>query len=148
MNRNESCRHAAARSAIELRTGRFIERMRASAAGLYASVRSGFANRRGARHPRSNGFGILAQRRALPKSHARHCAPPHRRKSSDDSYHAHEARTRSTDGSSTASLRVPDESAWTARGLLKSGRDYDEIECQSAIAGFMAEHLDRNDIVE
>jgi hypothetical protein len=43
---------------------------------------------------------------------------------------------------------VPEESAWTARGLLKSGRDYDEIECQSAIAGFMAEHLDRNDIVE
>jgi hypothetical protein len=50
--------------------------------------------------------------------------------------------------SDTASLRVPDESAWTTRGLLKSGRDYDEIECQSAIAGFMAEHLERNDIVE
>lgn len=48
----------------------------------------------------------------------------------------------------TASLRVPDDSAWTARGLLKSGCDYDEIECQSAIAGFMAEHLERNDIVE
>jgi len=41
------------------------------------------------------------------------------------------------------SLHPFDESAWTSRGLPKSGRDYDEVECQRAVAGYMAEHLDR-----
>ena len=48
----------------------------------------------------------------------------------------------------TGPLTLSDEGAWTIGGLRKSGRDYDEIECQTAIARFLAEHLDRDDIVE
>ena len=39
------------------------------------------------------------------------------------------------------SIPPSDESAWTTRGLRKSGQDYDEIESQRAIAGFMVERL-------
>jgi hypothetical protein len=123
--------------------------MRAPAARLCGSVRSGFANRRGARHPRSNGFGIFGSAASIAEKAMRGTAC-HRTDGNRRITHTmlmkHAPVVRTDPG--TASLRVPDESAWTARGLLKSGRDYDEIECQSAIAGFMAEHLDRNDIVE
>ena len=37
---------------------------------------------------------------------------------------------------------------WTTRGLRRSGRDYDDVECQMAIVGFMAEHQERDDIAE
>jgi hypothetical protein len=37
---------------------------------------------------------------------------------------------------------------WTTRGLRKAGRDYDEVECQRAVAGFLAAHQERDDMVE
>jgi hypothetical protein len=46
------------------------------------------------------------------------------------------------------SLPRTDDGAWTTRGLRKSGRDYDEVECQLAIAGFLAEHQERDGIAE
>ncbi len=42
----------------------------------------------------------------------------------------------------------PDVGNWTTRGLRKSGRDYDEVECQRAVAGFLADHQKRDDTVE
>jgi hypothetical protein len=46
------------------------------------------------------------------------------------------------------SIPPSDESAWTTRGLRKSGQDYDEIECQRAIAGFMVERLGWSPLAE
>ena len=37
---------------------------------------------------------------------------------------------------------------WTTRGLRKSGRDYDDVECQREIVDFMSEHQERDDIPE
>ena len=48
-------------------------------------------------------------------------------------------------------LRLPphtDVGVWTTRGLRKSGREYDEVECQLAIAGFLAEHKERDDVAD
>ena len=46
------------------------------------------------------------------------------------------------------SLPQTDDSGWTTRGIRKSGRDYDEVECQMAIAGFLSEHQERDDIAD
>jgi hypothetical protein len=46
------------------------------------------------------------------------------------------------------SIPPSDESAWTTRGLRKSGQDYDEIECERAIAGFMVERLGWSHLAE
>jgi len=46
------------------------------------------------------------------------------------------------------SIPPSDESAWTTRGLRKSGQDYDEIESQRAIAGFMVERLGWSHLAE
>lgn len=35
---------------------------------------------------------------------------------------------------------------WTTRGLRKSGRDYDDVECQREIVDFMSAHQERYDI--
>jgi hypothetical protein len=35
---------------------------------------------------------------------------------------------------------------WTTRGLRKSGRDYDDVECQREIVDFMCAHQEREDI--
>lgn len=41
-----------------------------------------------------------------------------------------------------------DDDNWTIRGLRKSGRDYDEVECQVAIADFITGHQERADNAE
>ena len=35
---------------------------------------------------------------------------------------------------------------WTTRGLRKSGRDYDDVECQREIVDFLSGHQERDDI--
>ncbi len=45
---------------------------------------------------------------------------------------------------SRSSTDGTDDGNWTLGGLRKSGRDYDEGECQLAIAGFIAEHRERS----